>query len=130
MKIKIIEQRGAAALVEWSDSVGLHRAVVPQPSLSVDKDGAGEPRAACALAELQQGIPFGMAFENLEIGTVGAAEVARELHARGVWTAEDVLKHVAGVRAALQAAYSKDLETILNAARASRNTFSRAAARR
>jgi hypothetical protein len=113
MKISIIEQRGHAALVEWRDGAGLHRATLPARVI-----GATEGEHHATWAELQQGIPFGMDFMDLEIGNVGAASIARELHERGIWTADDVKKNVAGVRAALLAAYGKDLETLLNAARA------------
>lgn len=113
MKISIIEQRGAAALVEWRDGAGLHRATIPAQVI-----GATDGETHATWAELQQGIPFGMDFMNLEIGKVGTAAIARELHERGIWNADDVRKNVAGARAALLAAYGKDLETLLNAARA------------
>lgn len=116
MRVTVIEQRGAAAVVEWRDGEGLHRAIVPHRLLSADKDE--EPYAECALAVLQQGIPFGESWEALALGQIGAERVAQALRARGLWTAQDVLQHVERARAALAAAYSKDLETLLNAARA------------
>lgn len=116
MRISIIALHGAAALVEWHDAEGLHRATIPFDAIRTSSAGEYDADGR----DLQQGIPFGEPFEHLEIGRVGAAAVARELHARGIWTAQDVQKNVAGVRAALLAAYSKDLETVLNAARARR----------
>lgn len=117
MRVAIIEQRGAAVLVEWRDGTGLHRAIVPGDAGTSTLHGNVRDFDV-RYTTLEQGVSFGMAFERLEIGTVGAASIARELHERGIWTADDVRKNVAGVRAALLAAYGKDLEALLNAARA------------
>lgn len=115
MQIVILEQRGAAALVEWLDANGLHRATIPATEIKL----AGET-ANAAYDILVQGIPYGDAWELLPLGNVGAEIVANELRARGIWTAQDLNKNLAGARAALLASYSQDLQTLLNHARAAR----------
>lgn len=113
MQVLILDTRGDAALAEWRDASGVHRAYVPLAALS-------DLAAGVAQAEyetLAAGIPYGEPWELLPIGRVGADRIARELRERGLWSREDLRRDLAGARAALQAAYGEDLKILIDATR-------------
>lgn len=108
-RVEIIQENRNAALVEWHDDAGVHRGTLPSAALRQQDDGFyAQPE------ELEQAIPYGFPWEVLPLGNVGAEQVAQALRANGVWTTDDARARVATVRSALQAAYAKDLETLLN----------------
>lgn len=110
MIVKIIEQRKLAALVEWRDGKGLHRATIPSTLLATNALGETE----VAYPELERGIPYGEPWELLQLGEVGAQAIANALREHGVWTAKDARANVNRVRAALQHAYGDDLKQVLD----------------
>lgn len=118
MKIEILQQHGVAALVEWHDANGVHRATIPANAIAKSSGDNGGDAFAAEYEMLTQGIPYGEMWELWNLGNVGSERVAQELRARNVWTLDDARRNLAAVRAALAAAYSKDLELLLNAARA------------
>lgn len=108
-RVEIIQENRNAVLVEWHDDSGVHRGTIPSTALRRQDDGAyARPD------ELAQAIPYGYPWEVLALGEVGAERVAQTLRAYGVWTKEDARARVAVVRAAIVAAYTQDLETVLN----------------
>lgn len=115
-KVAVLEARGHAALVEWNDANGVHRAYIPPSELS-DRDG--ETDSAFADSEvLAQGIAYGAPWELLPIGSLGAEVLAQALRGRGIWNYDDAKTRVNELRAAIQDAYARDLRTILEASRA------------
>lgn len=106
--IRVIEHRGAAALVEWQTGDGAQRAYVPVTEIT---ENAISEQVAL------QGITYGMPWELLPLGVAGPELVAAELRRRGIWTAADVRQNVAAVRAALSSVYAQDLKIILDATR-------------
>lgn len=110
MRVRIVERRGRAALVEWPDDAGrLRRAVVPG-EIVVDNEVDVEV--------LDRGVEYGVPWEEI----VGALEVtpehvAAELRRRGVWTTEDARRNPQVAAAALQAACGLGLAALLGAAR-------------
>lgn len=111
-QIQLIEQHGAAALVEWNDTIGVHRATIPVSDISP----RGETQVA-ELSRLEEGIPYGAAWELLPIGRIGPDRIADALRRRGIWTLTDARERIHDVKAALQDACSADLKTILELTR-------------
>lgn len=113
--VTVLETRGHTALVEWADTNGIHRAFIPAREV---KNLQAENRAEVEGDILEQGIPYGEAWEMLPIGRLGAQVLAQALRGRGIWTFTDAKMRVQELRAALSDAYAKDLRTILEASRA------------
>lgn len=115
IRVEIIQENRNAALVEWHDDEGVHRGTLPSAALHQQEEGFyAQPE------ELASAIPYGYPWEVLALGEVGAARVAQALRANGIWTTDDARARVAVVRSAIQAAYAKDLETLLNQTRVER----------
>lgn len=103
--VHVIHVDKGAALVEWADESGKpRRAIIPQEAI---EDQAVDPDV------LDQGIPYGTAWEDLEIPPVTSEDLAAALRNANVWTVEDAKAHPKAVLAALQAVYQIDLDTIL-----------------
>jgi len=108
IKIRVIRQRGQAALVEWVDNEGAHRATIPASAIH---------KGHAAKDELEYGIPYGAPWEELITLTATPATIAAELRRRGIWTKEDLLSQPKVAVAAIQAAYGFDLAALIKAAR-------------
>lgn len=117
MKVRIISQRGASALVEWFDGEQSRRAYVPAGSLTA-LPAPGD--YACAV--LDQGIPYGLPWADLVRLTVSPEAVEAELHRHGLWTAEDLARRPREAQAAFAALYAHDVAALLRAARAHNQT--------
>lgn len=109
MRFRVIAQRGQAALVEWSDVAGLHRSIIPleQVHLSFDID----------YAQLTAGIPFGVAWEEIDFGPDRAVRIAEELRRHGIWTRDDLQRKLPTARAVLIAVAAQDLTRLIDGAR-------------
>lgn len=104
VQIRVVEVRGASALVEWVDST-LRRAILPVPEeneLSVE--------------ELELGVAYGAPWEKMVTFHASPEALANELRARGIWTREDLLKNQPAAFGALQAVYGIDLAALIRAA--------------
>lgn len=85
--IKVIQNKGQAALVEWFDLSGLHRAIVPAALLV-----QGQLFQNVSEEALAEGIEFGAPWqEYLELIVIDSAAIVQALHAHGVWTLEDYM---------------------------------------
>jgi len=110
IKVRVIRQDGAAALVEWRADEVLRRAIVP---------AAAAQGGHCAADVLEAGIPYGLPWERLLAPRVSPFLIAKELRQRGIWTFAD-LQRPGGMDAAQQAllaAYGLDLAALVTAAR-------------
>jgi len=98
MKIRMIDARDGAALVEYTDDAGiLIRKTVPVES--VEAGSEVDPDM------LEAGITFGVDWDELaERLTVAVPDIASEFHRVGIWTPEDLLALSALARAALDRA--------------------------
>lgn len=108
--VEIMQQNQFAALVEWRDDKGVHRAYIPITDLDASRSQADEEA-------LRAGIPYGELWETLALGQVGSEAIATALRNRNIWTLQDVRTHVGEVKAAIQEAYSADLKYLLELAR-------------
>ncbi len=118
MQVKVLQQQGPAALVEWSDATGPHRGIVPASAVVGGR--TSEAGDEVDPIELAHAIPYGAPWEILYTPSVTALQVARLLRERGIWTEHDLQRDVAGARAALAVAYGIDLKTLLDTARLAR----------
>lgn len=80
MKVRIIEQQGQSALVQYEDGGTLHRRYIPAEEI---KRGKVEDEV------LEAGIQYGIEWaERLDLPT--PVEVDRALKEKGIWTEEDL----------------------------------------
>jgi len=108
IQVRVIQKKGMAALVEWLDADGTHRATIPAKAIKgnlVAKD------------ELDYGIPYGEPWEEmLELNATPEA-IAESLRKCGIWTYEDLLSRPQQALGAIQAAYGFDLAALYRAAK-------------
>ena len=102
-----IKAVGNGTLVEWRSVDGLHRAVIPHGEIV-----SGRVRGEVLLA----GIPYGVAWEDLDIPPVTAAEIAAALRQVGIWTLGDLRAKPSGAVTALQRVYAVTLAKLREAA--------------
>ena len=75
--MNVIQIRGQAKLVEWTDEFRrLRRSVIPA--------GADDP---------EHGIPYGIPFEEFGAVVITGEQIADALHKVGIWTYEDLRAH-------------------------------------
>ena len=108
VKVRVIRQRGQAALVEWVDSEGAHRATIPAGAIH---------KGHVAKDELEYGIPYGVPWEELIALIATPTTIAAELRRRGIWTKGDLFSQPNVAVSAIQASYGFDLAALIKAAR-------------
>jgi len=104
VRVKVIKQHGAAALVEWFDGETAHRTVIPVATLQ----GEYAP-----VEELRRGIPWGEDWAALIELRATPESLAKELRRRGIWTEDDLRQHQEAALGAIQMVYGLDLATLL-----------------
>ena len=109
--VRVVQKKGMAALVEWLDANGTHRATIPVKAIRDNK---------VAKDELDYGIPYGEPWEDLIVLAATPAVIAEQLRKVGIWTYEDLLSRPNQALGAIQAAYGFDLAALLKAANQSR----------
>lgn len=109
MQVKVLGKEGVSALVEWEENGDLQRVYIPVTAI---KSGNTVHKST-----LEAGIPYGLDWVEA-IGEMRAtpAEIARRLHAAGIWTAQDLFKNGNAALGAVQAAYGLDLAALMTAA--------------
>lgn len=115
-KVTVLKTQDNVVLVEYLLGAQLLRVYIPVAALQTQAEGT-----YCALTVLEQGIPFGELWELLPLGNVGAEAVAYELRRRGIWTTSDLLANLNQARAALQSAYQRDFQTLLDVLRSAQS---------
>lgn len=111
IKVRIIQQKRQSTLVEWTDEDGTQRVYVP----TTEVDGTAVHPDVLAV-----GIPYGDPFDdiiNLSGTDTVKATLIKELHKRGLYTADDVLANVRAVKAAVTDAYGLNVADVLRSAR-------------
>lgn len=110
--VKIIQQTGRSALVQWVEDGKLKRATIP---VEVIKDNQ------VLEVNLNMGIPYGLNWASLIELSATSECLEQELHRVGVWTAEDALGNAEKIRGAIQKTYSVDLGKIMAIAKQERS---------
>ena len=100
--VKLIKAKNNSALVEYVFDGKLSRCYIPQAEFG----------GHVLNSVLQQGIPYGFAFEELDI-KFDSAKLADELHQVGIWTVDDLLKNPKGLASALNQTLSEITANIL-----------------
>jgi len=106
--VRVVQKRGMAALVEWQDADGTHRATIPAPTIKGNK---------VAKDELDYGIPYGEPWEEMITLSATPEAIAAELRRCGIWTREDLEARPNQALSAIQAVYGMGLTALLRAVR-------------
>lgn len=106
--VKLIEQKGPSALVEWRERGRTYRAFVP--ALEVN-DGK------CPQAELEAGTTYGEQWEDYISGPPTAKQIAEALRNSNVWTMDDLFERQLEVKQLLQSLYSQVFVQFMRATR-------------
>lgn len=105
--VRVVRQQGQAALIEWQDLLGdTVRGVVPALALIHYPDGK-------VLADVESATLYGVDFAGLELPTITPGDIAQMLHARDLWTADDILKRRGDLLAALEQIKAAHLRAII-----------------
>ena len=108
VKVKIVQQKGQAALVEWVDDKGTHRATIPASTIV---------KGQVASDELGYGIEYGEPWQELIELSATPETIAAELRRCGIWTREDLETRPNQALSAIQSAYGCGLADLLRAVR-------------
>jgi hypothetical protein len=108
IKVKIIREKGAVALVEWMAPEGVKRGTVPVVSIS---------RGRVDRSELECAIPYGVPWEELVTVSATPRKIAAELRRVEIWTREDLEARPNQAMSAIQEAYGCSLKDLLKAVR-------------
>lgn len=108
--VRVVMSEGGWVLVEEVRS--LRRVSVPVIVLV----STGSTSGVCESA-LKDGIPFGLAWEEISLPVVDAPILAYQLRRHGLQTAQDILNNPKQVERALREAYAPLIETILKFAK-------------
>lgn len=104
--VRIINQQGLTALVEWMAGDDYKRAFVPLEAVT---------EGVCAEDVLAQGVSYGVAWEDFIKVQATPQRIARELRRYGVWTLADLQQRIATAKAAAWEACSLDLAALIRA---------------
>ena len=107
-KVKVIQQKGQAALVEWIAEDGAHRATIPASTIV---------KGQVASDELEYGIAYGEPWQELVTVSATPETIAAQLRRCGIWTREDLEARPNQALSAIQAAYGYGLADLLRAVR-------------
>ena len=108
VKVKVVQQKGQAALVEWIAEDGAHRATIPTSTII---------KGQVSENELEYGIAYGEPWEELVTISATPETIAAELRRCGIWTKEDLESRSTQALSAIQAAYGVGLADLLRAVR-------------
>jgi len=108
VKVKIIQRKGQATLVQWIAEGGAHRATIPADTII---------KGQVASDELEYGIVYGEPWEELITVSATPESIAAELRRCGIWTKEDLEARPTQALSAIQAAYGVGLADLLRAVR-------------
>jgi hypothetical protein len=89
IQVKIIQQKGQAALVQWvTDGTKLNRGTIPTEAITADEKG----QPVVSETDLQFAIPYGVNWSAF-IPKLDPEVVEQKLYQYGIWTAADAVKY-------------------------------------
>ena len=106
--VKVVQQKGQAALVRWIGEDGVHQATIP--ASKIVKGQVSED-------ELGYGIEYGEPWQELITVSATPESIAAELRRCGIWTRDDLEARPNQALSAIQAAYGCGLADLLRAVR-------------
>ena len=98
--VEVISVKDKTSLVKYLDGDDLRKVYIPTSKLSKDKVDE---------TVLKKGVPYGLPWDKIEFPEITGEQLAKELHKRNVWTAEEFRRNPEGVRAAVNHLYGKPL---------------------
>ena len=102
--VSTVRVTGEGALVEYAQKGKAKRVTIP----------ASEVRGGKVAQDvLDAGIPYGLPWEEVQLATITADELAANLRKAGIWTAEDLRRNTQKAVGVLQATYRLDLAALL-----------------
>jgi len=107
--VRIIEQRGPSALIEWNVDDDIRRAFVPADTIEGDK---------CDGEIVEAGVPYGIPWEELaDISSITPEAIGKEMRRRGLWTADDMERNMQKVSKAIAVIISPVIISLRRAAK-------------
>ena len=106
--VQVVRVTGGSALVEFARKGKAQRVTVPAAELQAGK---------VAQDVLDAGIPYGLPWEETELASITAADLAANLRTAGIWTTEDLQRNTQKAVGVLQATYQLDLAALLRFAK-------------
>ena len=106
--VRVVQKKGQAALVEWVNFDGIHRATIPATAVKGGK---------VAKDELDYGISYGEPWEEMIVLSATSEAIAAELRRCGIWTREDLEARPNQALGAIQAVYGVGLTALLRVVR-------------
>lgn len=106
--VRIIQENGPTALVEWTVKDDARRAYIP-------KEVIHDLRVE--VAELDAGIPYGVRWEELAVVTATPERIGQQLRRRNIWTVRDFERRVNEAQAAFLEAMGADFGALMQKAR-------------
>jgi hypothetical protein len=107
-EVRIVEQKGLSALVEWHEKGRTHRAFVP-----ADKIEGGQ----CPKSELDLGAAYGEVWEDFISDLPTAKQVAEALRNNNIWTMDDLLKRTLEAKQIFRSLYGQVFGQFMEAIR-------------
>lgn len=107
-KVKVLNDQGKTALVEWFEGEQVKRGFIPSKQLSED----GE----VSIKVLGAASPYGIPWARVAKLQATPEGLEQALHAAGIWTAEDLRTKPMVALGAIQRAYWLDMNILLSAA--------------
>lgn len=98
VSVKVIQQKGASALVEWHRRGRTHRVFVPAEQVSDGK---------CPKSELEAGTAYGESWENYISGLPTVKQIAETLRKRNIWTMDDLFEQPMEAKKIFQSLYGQ-----------------------
>lgn len=82
-EVREVFHKGASVVVEWRDIDGnLHRSIFPESAVITEN-------GVLFVEAVEEGQPYGVAWEDYINTSMGANEIAAMLRNKGIWTLED-----------------------------------------
>lgn len=103
--VREVFHKGSSTVVEWFDDKGVLRRVTV-PSDIIVKEANGD----LTVEDVEEGQPYGVAWETLMRTQFGPMKIAELLRKNGIWTLEDYALRTRDVTAAFNEACSANLQ--------------------
>ena len=98
--VEAISIKDKTTLVQYLDGGTLRKVYIPTSKFVKGK---------VEESVLQKGVPYGLAWDKVELPEITGEEISAELHKHNIWTAEEYRRNPNGVRAAINHLYGKPL---------------------
>lgn len=102
--VRELSHKGSSSIVEWAVDGVLRRVVVPTDIIVQEANGD------LTVEDIEEGQPYGVAWEELIRTKMGPKGIADLLRKNGIWTLEDYFNNTRAVTSAFNEACSLNLQ--------------------